>query len=205
MAVPKGALFSDSVDALEGAGLDVGGLRDPGRQLVITTDEMEFVIGKPTDIPIYVAYGAVDIGISGKDVLAESALDVVEMVDLGFGACKFVVAELEDTHHSIEEQYRHLGVIRIATKYPRITEQYFSKRGMQVEIVKLNGNIEIAPMIGIADWVVDITQTGTTLRENKLRIVEDVLDSSARFIANPVSLRTESDRVTQLANKLGSG
>jgi len=202
MAVPKGALFGESVAALRAAGLDVSGLEDPGRQLVVSTPDVEFVIGKPTDIPVYVAYGAVDVGIAGKDVLVESALDVVEMVDLGFGACRFVVAELEDAHTTVAEHYRHLGVIRVATKYPRVAEAHFAKRGVQIEVVKLNGNIEIAPLIGIADQVVDITQTGTTLRENRLRVVEEVLVSSARFIANPVSLRTESERVNELARAL---
>ncbi|MDP2181672.1 MAG: ATP phosphoribosyltransferase [Actinomycetota bacterium] len=202
VAVPKGALFADCVCVLIAAGIDVGGLADPGRQLIVRTDEVEFVIGKPTDIPVYVAYGAVDVGIAGKDVLVEADLDVVEMLDLGFGACRFVVAEPEEASATIEEHYRHLGVIRVATKYPRIAESYFARRGVQVEIVKLNGNIEIAPLIGIADQIVDITATGTTLRENRMRIVDDVLDSSARFVANPVSLRTVSGRVTELARRL---
>lgn len=201
-AIPKGALLKDSIAALEAVGVDVGGLADPGRQLVIRAPEFDFIIGKPSDIPIYVASGAADVGISGKDVLAELDLDVVEMVDLVFGGCRFVVAEPEDAHASIEEQYAHLGVIRVATKYPRVTEAYFAERGVQVEIVKLNGNIEIAPLIGIADQVVDITQTGTTLRENRLKIVAEVMDSTARFIANPVSLRTSGERVTDLANRL---
>ncbi len=201
-AIPKGALLKDSIAVLEAVGVDVAGLADPGRQLVIHAPEFEFIIGKPSDIPIYVASGAADVGISGKDVLEELDLDVVEMVDLGFGECRFVVAEPEDAHASIEEQYAHLGVIRVATKYPRVTEAYFADRGVQVEIVKLNGNIEIAPLIGIADQVVDITQTGTTLRENQLKIVAEVMESSARFIANPVALRTSGERVTGLANLL---
>jgi ATP phosphoribosyltransferase regulatory subunit len=204
MAVPKGALWQESLDALSSAGIELGGLADPGRQLLISTDEIEFVIGKPSDIPAYVAYGAVDVGIVGKDVLAESQLDVVEMVDLGFGACRFVVAELEDEHASIEEHYRHLGVIRVATKYPRVTERHFAARGVQVEIIKLNGNIEMAPLIGIADRVVDITQTGTTLRENRLRVVEEVMRSSARFVANRASLATRGDRVTTMAERLAA-
>lgn len=201
-AIPKGALLKDSIAVLEAIGVDTGDLADSGRQLIIRTPEIDFIIGKPSDIPIYVASGAADVGISGKDVLAELDLDVVEMVDLGFGGCRFVVAEPEGAHASIEEQYAHLGVIRVATKYPRVTEQYFAERGVQIEIVKLNGNIEIAPLIGIADQVVDITQTGTTLRENKLKIVADVMDSTARFIANPVSLRTRGERVMELVDGL---
>ena len=204
-AIPKGALFAESIAALKAAGVDVGGLADPGRQLVIVTPGFDFIIGKPSDIPVYVASGAADVGISGKDVLAELDLDVVEMVDLGFGACRFVVAEPEDAHASIEEQYAHLGVIRVATKYPRVTEAYFAERGVQIEIVKLNGNIEIAPLIGIADQVVDITQTGTTLRETKLKLGADVMESTARFIANPVALRTRAAQVTALADGLARG
>lgn len=202
MAVPKGALFAESVQLLSSAGFDVGALAEPGRQLVIDTPDFEIIIGKPSDIPVYVASGAADVGIAGKDVLAELELDVVEMVDLGIGGCRFVVAELEGSAEAVRDAYRHLGVVRVATKYPRVTERHFAAKGVQVEIIKLNGNIEIAPLIGIADQVVDITQTGTTLRENRLAIVEDVMDSTARFIANPAALRTDAERVTQLANRL---
>ncbi len=200
IAVPKGALFAGSVDALRASGLDVAGLSDPGRQLIIATHDVEFVIAKPSDVPVYVAYGAADCGIAGRDVLVEAALDVVELVDLGFGACRFVVAEREDAP-DLAERYRHLGVVRVATKYPRIAEAHFAGKGIQVEVVKLYGNIELAPLIGIADVIVDITATGTTLRENNLRIVEDVLPSTARFIANPAALRTEP-RVVALADRM---
>ena len=202
MAVPKGALFAQSVALLEAAGVPVGGLADPGRQLIVRTPGIDYIIGKPTDIPAYVAYGAADVAIAGKDVLIESALDVVEMADLFFGACRFVVAEPEDAGDAVADTYRHLGVIRVATKYPRITELHYAAKGVQIEIVKLHGNIELAPLIGLADQVVDITATGTTLRMNRLRIVEDVLPSTARFIANPVALRCDADRVTDLADRL---
>jgi ATP phosphoribosyltransferase len=202
MAVPKGSLFPGSLRLLRAAGIDVGALADPGRLLIVDTDEIRFIIAKPTDIPAYVAYGAADVAIAGADVLAEAGLDVVELADLEFGACRFVVAEREDAGAAIADSYRRLGVIRVATKYPRVTEAYFADRGVQVEIVKLHGNIELAPLIGLADQVVDITATGTTLRENGLRIVDEVMDSSARFIANPVSVRIDSDRVTGLAERL---
>lgn len=202
VAIPKGALFDESVDALARAGYDVGGLRDPGRSLVIRGGEVEYIIAKPTDVPVYVAYGAVDAAIAGRDVLEEAALEIVEMVDLRFGACRFVVAEPVSATRSAEELYRHLGQIRVATKYPRITERHFATRGMQVEIIKLAGNIEIAPLIGIADWIVDITATGTTLRENDLRVVEEVMQSTARFVANPAALATKPDRVTDMAERL---
>lgn len=203
IAVPKGALFGDSVRALAAAGFAADALADPGRQLIVSSADADFIIGKPTDIPVYVAYGAADCGIAGKDVLVEARLDVVEMVDLRFGACRFVVAESEDSTETLDEKARRSGVIRVATKYPNIAQAYFDERGIQIEIVKLNGNIELAPLIGIADVVVDITATGTTLRENRLRIVADVLPSTARFIGNPVAVRTDA-RVTALANAMSA-
>lgn len=202
MAVPKGSLFDGSVELLRAAGVDVGALADPGRQLIVPGGEIDFIIGKPTDIPAYVAYGAADVAIAGADVLVEAALDVVELADLGFGRCRFVVAEPQDAAGSAAEHYRHLGVIRVATKYPRITEEHFARAGIQIEVVKLHGNIELAPLIGLADQVVDITATGTTLRENRLRIVETVMESTARFVANPVSVRIDSERVMGLADRL---
>ena len=202
MAIPKGALFQGSLNVLRAAGIEIGALADPGRLLIVDTDEIRFIIGKPTDIPAYVAYGAADVAIAGADVLAEAALDVAELADLRFGACRFVVAEREGSSAEIADSYRRLGVVRVATKYPRITEAYFADRGVQVEIVKLHGNIELAPLIGLADQVVDITATGTTLRDNHLRIVDEVMASSARFVANPVAVRIDSQRVMDLAGRL---
>jgi ATP phosphoribosyltransferase regulatory subunit len=200
IAVPKGALFADSVRVLGASGLDTGDLSEPGRRLVVETGDAAYIISKPTDVPVYVAYGAADCGIAGRDVLVEAGLEIVEMVDLGFGGCRFVVAGAEDSA-AVETRYRRYGVLRVATKYPRIAQAYFDEAGIQVEIVKLNGNIELAPMIGIADVIVDITATGTTLRQNGLRILEEVLPSTARFICNPVAVRTDSRLVT-LADKL---
>lgn len=202
IAIPKGALYKDSVAMLGAAGLDVSALDDPKRQLIIDTPEAAFIIAKPTDVPAYVAYGAADCGIAGRDVLVEAQLEVVELVDLEFGGCRFVVAGPEDGP-DIEERYTTVGVLRVATKYPRIAQKHFDERGIQVELVKLNGNIELAPLIGIADVIVDITATGTTLRENRLRIIEDVLPSTARFVGNPASVRTDP-RVTALADTLSS-
>ena len=202
MAVPKGALFDGSLALLRDAGVDVGGLADPGRQLIIDAGDMRFIIAKPTDIPVYVAYGAADVAIAGADMLAEAGLDVMELADLRFGACRFVVAEPSGAGRTIEETYRHLGVVRVATKYPRVTERHFADRGIQVEVVKLHGNIEVAPLIGLADRIVDITATGRTLVDNGLRIVEEVMASTARFVANPVSARLDAERVMGLADRL---
>ncbi len=204
MALPKGALYEDGVRLLDAVGVDVAALRDPGRQLVIGTSGMEFVIGKPADIPAYVAYGAVDCAIAGKDMLVEAGLDVVEMADLRFGACRFVVAQPADAARDVFEQYAHLGVVRVATKYPRVTEAHFATRGVQVEIVKLNGNIEIAPLIGLADQIVDITATGRTLAENRLSVQEEVLRSTSRFVANSASLRLHGEGITDLANRMAA-
>ncbi len=202
MAIPKGSLYEGSLALLREAGVDVEALADPGRQLIVDTADMRFIISRPTDVPAYVAYGAADIGITGADVLAEERLDVLELADLRFGGCRFVVAERIGAERTIEETYRHLGVLRVATKYPRVTEAHFAAKGIQVELVKLHGNIELAPLIGLADRVVDITATGRTLSENGLRVVEDVMESTARFVANPVAARIDADRVMGLAVRL---
>jgi ATP phosphoribosyltransferase regulatory subunit len=201
IAVPKGALFAESVRTLAAAGLDVTGLAEPGRQLIVRTGEVEYIIGRPTDIPVYVAYGGADCAIAGKDVLAEAGLETVELVDLSFGGCRFIVAEPEDAAVRVRERLQHLGVVRVATKYPNITQAYFDGIGVQVELVKLHGNIELAPLIGLADQIVDITATGTTLRENRLTIVGEVLESTARFVGNPSAVRTDP-RVLALADAL---
>ena len=185
------------------AGLDTTGLAEPGRHLIIRRPDVEYVIGRPTDIPVYVAYGGADCGIAGKDVLLEAGLDAVELVDLDFGGCRFVVAEPEDSGSAVRERAQHLGVVRVATKYPNITQAYFDSIGVQVEMVKLHGNIELAPLIGLADQIVDITATGTTLRENRLKIVGEVLESTARFVGNPAAVRTDP-RVLQLADALSA-
>jgi ATP phosphoribosyltransferase len=201
IAVPKGALYEESVEILRRAELDTTGLDDPGRQLVIYRDDIEYLILRPTDIPVFVAYGGADCAICGKDSIVESALDVVELVDLKFGSCRFVVAEPEFPHEDVQETYERLGVLRVATKYPHITEAYYAAEGTQVDIIKLHGNIELAPLCGMAERILDITATGTTLRENHLRIIDDVLNSTARFIGNPAAVRIDK-RVRSLASAL---
>lgn len=201
IAVPKGSLNADTVAALGAAGLDVTGLDSPGRQLIIRNPGVEYVIVRPTDAPTFVALGAADCGICGKDSLLEATADVVELVDLGYGACRFVVAEPAGAGETTAEHCRRLGSIRIATKYPRITASHYAKTGTQVEIVKLHGNIELAPLTGMAERIVDITATGTTLRENDLTVVEEVLSSTARFFSNACAFRTDP-RIVQLVEAL---
>ncbi len=201
IAVPKGSLNAGTIRCLAEAGLDTTGLDNPGRQLIISNPGVDYIIVRPTDAPVFVALGAADCGICGKDSLLEASPEVVELVDLKFGGCRFVVAESEGSSEAIEEHYRTLGSIRVATKYPRITRAHYAKTGVQVEIVKLHGNIELAPLTGMAERIVDITATGTTLRENNLRIVEEVLASTARFFANTCAFRTDA-RIVELAQTL---
>ncbi len=201
VAVPKGSLNPDSIAALQRAGLNTTGLEHPGRLLRISNPGVEYIIVRPSDAPVMVSLGAADCGICGKDSLIEADVDVVELVDLTFGACRFVVAEPALATDVAEERYQRLGSFRVATKYPRIARDFYAKRGMQVEIVKLQGNIELAPLTGIAERIIDITATGTTLRENNLVIVDEVCASTARFFANVCSFRTDS-RVAQLAQNM---
>lgn len=201
IAVPKGSLNADTIAALSAAGLDTTGLDNPGRQLIISNPGVDYIIVRPTDAPAFVALGAADCGICGKDSLLEADPDVVELVDLKFGACRFVVAEPAGAGPSVEDHYRRLGSIRVATKYPNITSAYYAKVGMQVEIVKLHGNIELAPLTGMAERIVDITATGTTLRENNLSIVDEVLASTARFFANACAFRIDA-RIVELTKAL---
>ncbi len=201
VAVPKGSLNPDSIEALANAGLDVSGLDDPGRALIVRNPGVEFIIVRPSDAPVFVQTGAADCGICGEDSLLESGADVVELADLRFGACRFIVAEPEGAASRTAEHYRQLGSIRVATKYPKIARAHFARRGVQAEIVQLHGNIELGPLTGMSECIVDITATGTTLRENKLEITDEVLSSTARFFANTASFRMDS-RVRSLAEKL---
>ncbi|MDO4443626.1 MAG: ATP phosphoribosyltransferase [Slackia sp.] len=201
VAVPKGSLFADTLAALERAGLDVDELRDPGRRLIVHAGEVDFVIVRPSDAPAFVASGGADCGICGNDSLIEAGLDAVQLVDLGYGACRFVVAESVAAAGAADTRYARFGNIRVCTKYPRIAQAYYDRIGMQADIVTLHGNIELGPMVGMADRIVDITATGTTLRENGLTVVDDVIECSARFFANPASLRCD-ERVRRLAMAL---
>ncbi len=201
IAVPKGSLNADAIAALAQAGLDASSLDNPGRSLIISNPGVDYIIVRPSDAPVFVEMGAADCGICGEDSLLETGADVVELADLRFGACRFIVAEPQGAAARTAEHYRKLGSIRVATKYPRIARAHFARRGTQVEIVQLNGNIELGPLTGMSECIVDITATGTTLRENNLVITDEVLSSTARFFANVASFRTDA-RVRDLAEKL---
>jgi ATP phosphoribosyltransferase regulatory subunit len=201
IAVPKGELFDGSVSLLARAGLDTTTLADPGRQLVISAGQVEYYILRPSDVPVFAAHGGVDCAICGKDTLVELGLDIVELADLKFGACRFIVAEQAGSRDAVLARQAQSGVLRVASKYPHITEQYYAQQGVQIELIVMHGNIELAPLVGMADRIVDITATGRTLRENNLIIVDEVMHSTARFIANPASVRVDS-RVYELADLL---
>lgn len=201
IGIPKGSLNADALDLLSQAGLPIDALKNPGRQLIFREDGYEFIILRPTDVPTFVALGGADCAICGEDSIIEANMDVVELVDLKFGACRFVVAEPADAATATLDTYSQLGVMKVATKYPKITQAYYDSIGTQIEIVQLHGNIELAPLCQMADRIVDITATGTTLRENNLTIIDDVMKSTARFIANIASVRID-ERVRKLAEKL---
>ncbi|HSW95405.1 MAG TPA: ATP phosphoribosyltransferase [Patescibacteria group bacterium] len=202
IALAQGVLLPDTRLALEAAGLATDALADGGRRLVLPSADVDYVLARPSDVPTHVAHGAADVGIVGKDVLLESDADVLELVDLAYGRCRFVVAAPTGSVDRSLDEYRHLGSLEVATKYPRVAERHFQGRGMQVEIIKLSGSVELAPQVGLADWIVDLVSTGRTLRENSLSIVEEIATCTARLIANRVSYARDRERIAALAAKL---
>lgn len=201
-ALAQGLLLADAIGALRAIGLDVSGINPGGRRLVVHGGTIEFVLARPMDIATYVERGAAEVGIVGKDVLMESGARVLELVDLGFGACRFVVAAPRDALERALDDYRHLGSLEVATKYPRVAEAHFQRRGIQVEIVRVAGSAEVAPQVGLADWIVDLVATGATLRANRLAIVEEIAQCTARLIANPVAYHARRREIAPLVEKL---
>ena len=201
IAVPKGSLFPDAVRLLGEAGLPTAELKDPGRRLVITEGDVEYVIVRAQDAPLFVGHGGADCGICGNDSIIEAGVDVVQLVDLGFGECRFVVAEPRSKAGQAERNYEWRGTVRVATKYPRITQRYYDAIGQKGDIGQLHGNIELGPIVGMTDRIVDITATGTTLRETDLVIVDDVMRCDARFFAAPAARRSDA-RIRRLAASL---
>ena len=202
IALAQGVLLPESRLALAAAGLKTDALADGGRRLVVPDTDAEYVLARPADVPTHVAHGAADVGIVGKDVLLESEADVLELVDLGYGRCRFVVAAPADSVDRSLDEYRHLGSLEVATKYPRVAQRHFEGRGIQVEIIKLSGSVELAPQVGLADWIVDLVSTGRTLADNHLTIVEEIAVCTARLIANRVSYARDRERIAALASAL---
>ncbi len=200
--MPLGALYEDAIAVLEAADVDVTPLRDGGRKLVFDApDGTVFITTRPSDVPTYVEAGAADIGIVGRDVINERRPDVYELLDLGFGGCRMVYATAAGDDQTGQIIAR-LGVLRVATKYPQVAEAYFTATGRQVELVKVNGSVELGPIVGLSDGIVDLVATGRTLRENGLVEREELFWSSARLIANRVSHKLRAEDIDALTARL---
>jgi ATP phosphoribosyltransferase len=200
LALPKGRLLDPALDLLRELG--VTGIDPDSRKLIFRAAgrDLEILLLKPSDVPAYVTYGAADLGVVGKDILLEQDPDVYEPLDLGFGFCRLVVAEPRALWE--RDNPTKWSWVRVATKYPRLTEQYFSARGIQVEIVRLDGSIELAPLVGLAERIVDLVQSGETLRANGLVEVAEITSSTARLIVNRASMKTEHAAVTRLIDDM---
>lgn len=202
LALPKGTLFKPTVKMLKLAGFDCTELEADTRKMVFVneSDMVKYIICRPTDIPTFVEYGAADLGFAGKDTIVEQKKDIFELLDLKYGACRFVVAMPEAiAREKTWEQFNHA---RVATKFPRVAENFFRSSGKQMEIIKLHGNIELAPIVGLSEMIVDIVSSGRTLRENNLVEVADIFKSTARLIGNRASHRMKSHRIAPLMEKL---
>ncbi len=200
IAVPKGALFDDAANRLRAAGIDVP--LDPGRKLTVTTPDgaAELLFLRPTDVPAYVEFGAADCGIVGKDVLWETDRHVSELADLRFGYCRLVVAARRiDRYH---EGAPYPTFLRAATKFVRSAEAFFAERDLPVEIIPLHGSVELSPLVGLADVIVDLVATGSTLREHDMVVVDEIAESTARFVVNPVRFRAKYAALIALVRRL---
>ena len=201
-ALGKGRLANQTLELFEKIGITCEEMKDKNsRKLIFTNEELKlrFFLAKGPDVPTYVEYGAADIGVVGKDTILEEGRKVHEVLDLGYGKCIMCVCGYKDAVPLLQ----HHELIRVATKYPNIAKEYFyNKKHQTVEIIKLNGSIELAPIVGLSEVIVDIVETGSTLRENGLEVLEEVCPLSARMIVNPVSMRMESERIKNLLMKL---
>ena len=198
VAMPKGRILAEASDLFAQAGFDLSPMQDGSRKLVHDCGPLRVLILRSSDVPTYVAHGAADVGIAGSDVLEEHAHDLYEPLDLAIGACRMIVAEPVD--RPVDERSQiHL---RIATKYPRTTRGYLERRGLAAEIIELSGSIELGPLTGLADRIVDITQTGETLRQNGLVEIDTLARVSSRLVVNPASLKLRGDQITDLVDRL---
>ena len=198
IALPKGRLGDQVLELFTRIGYDCGEIYENDRRLVVESPDGQarYLLVKPSDVAIYVERGAADIGVVGKDILLDTNPDVYELLDLGIGKCRICVAGPEDYIENRET------VLRVATKFTTITKKYYSSKNREIEIVKLNGSIELAPILGLTDVIVDIVESGRTLRENHLKVLEEIIPISARLIANRASYLFKSGLITQLTQKL---
>jgi len=212
VAIPKGKLQDDVIPFLKKIDFPTDKLEAGTRKLLLDFpgDGLRYIICRPADIPTYVEYGASDLGIVGKDTIVEARRNIFELVDLGFGRCKFVLAlpkkmiEALDSTKDPRQILSHFSHLRVATKFPNVTMGYFEGMGLQAEIIHLHGNIELAPQVGLAEAIVDIVSTGKTLRENDLVAVDDIFEATARLVANRVSYRLKHSRIQELVEKIKS-
>ena len=202
VALTKGRLANKTMEMFEKAGITCAEMKDnDSRNLIFTNEElkMTFFLAKGPDVPTYVEYGAADIGIVGKDTILEEGRKLYEVMDLGFGKCKMCVCGPESAREVLENNQ----LIRVATKYPNIAKDYFFNRKHQtVDLIKLNGSIELAPIVGLSEVIVDIVETGSTLKENGLKVLEEVCPLSARMVVNQVSMKMENERIRKLIEDL---
>jgi ATP phosphoribosyltransferase len=202
LALPRGALFGDCLDLLDRAGLDTAELRGDSRSLIFDLGELTVVTVRPSDVPTYVEAGAAELGITGKDVLIEqSDRAVYELADLGFGRCRMVVAAREGAEELAEAE-RRLGALRIATKYPRTADAWFEETGRHADLIEVKGSVELAPLVGLADGIVDLVDTGRTLADNGLRVVEEISVCTARLLANRVAHKLRAGEVDAMVERL---
>jgi ATP phosphoribosyltransferase len=203
IAVPRGALFDDTLDLLDRLGFETAEVRSNERKLLFA--DAGIVTMRPSDVPTYVEHGAADLGITGKDVLLEQdQREVYELLDLGYGHCRMVVAARAGDD-ALGESLRRLGRVRVATKYPRVAAGWFADTGRQAEIVEVKGSVELAPLTGLVDGIVDLTASGRTLSENHLEVVEEITESTARLIANPVAHKLKAEAIDALVERIRSG
>lgn len=204
IALSKGKLLDPALDLFKRMGLAPKDASPDSRRLIFEhpASGISLMIIRPSDVPTYVEYGAVDAGVVGADVLMEQATDVYEPLDLKFGACRLAVAAPES---AVKRNGRHGSRLRVATKYPNLTERYFTQKGIPIEIIKLYGSVELAPLVGLADRIVDLVSSGKTLRANNLVMTDVIMESTARLIVNRASLKLKPKRVTALIEALRAG
>ena len=202
LALAKGRLAEQTFDLLEGMGIDCSEPRHPGRQLVLwdRKSAIRFILVKPSDVPTYVDHGVADLGVVGKDTLLEAARPLYELLDLGFGACRLCVAGYADNPNPLVTR----STFRVATKYPNIAHSWYDGKGRTIEIIELHGSVELGPVIGLSDVILDIVESGSTLRANGLEVLEEVCDVSARLVCNRVSLKTKRERVQWLIDGIAA-
>jgi len=202
LALAKGRLAEQTFTLLENLGIDCSEPRNPGRQLVLwdKKNNIRFILVKPSDVPTYVDHGVADLGVVGKDTLLESGRPLYEVLDLTFGKCKLCIAGYADSSNSPVTR----ATFRVATKYPRVARSFYDSKGQTIEIIELHGSVELGPVIGLSDVILDIVESGSTLKANGLSVLEDVCDVSARLVCNRVSLKTKRERIRSLIDGLAA-